>query len=219
MYLLSMLLAGGVLYWLGLRGLGYLGLMFIILPATFWLVLFVTVRIASPEIAITGFVRFLEDDADDQVQPVPGRAPEFRLTNPGWMVEGALMKTLILVCAAYMLWAAANAVLYLAMPDVAEIRNAQNGFAMRAEIHKNRLALTNESDLGWTCDVRIGAGLPLTFRASASLPPGVTREIRYVDFRPRYFLIEPAELRDSARREINVECREPSGLSRAALLK
>lgn len=129
------------------------------------------------------------------------------------------MKTLIFVWAVYMLWAAANAVLYLAMPDAAEIRNAQNGFAMRAEIHKNRLAFTNESDLGWTCDVRISAGLPLTFRASTSLPAGVTREIRYVDFRPRYFLVEPAELRDSARREIRVECREPSGLSRAALLK
>lgn len=87
MYLLSVLLAGGVLYWLGLRGFGYLGLLFIVVPATIWLLLSVTVRIASPEIAITGFVRLLGADADDQVEPVPGRAPEFRLTNPGWTAK------------------------------------------------------------------------------------------------------------------------------------
>jgi hypothetical protein len=119
----------------------------------------------------------------------------------------------------YLLWAAANGVLYLVMPYDPQIRYAGDGFAMRAEIHKDRLTFANLSFVGWECNATIGDGLPLTFRASAALPPGQTREIRYVDFRPRYFLVEPMELRDSARRGIWVDCKEPSGLLHKAVLK
>lgn len=215
MYFVALVIAGGGLYALGLRGFSHLSLLLILILPTFWLVLSVTMRIISTELMGGGFLHLTMDSEPHRL----GRVPAFLFTNPGWTVESALLGLGALVFGGYMLWAAADGVLYLVMPYDPQIRNAGDGFAMRAEIHRDRLTFTNLSLVGWECDATIGDGLPLTFKASAALPPGQTREIRYVDFRPRYFLAEPVQLRASALRGVWVECKEPSGLFHRAVLK
>jgi hypothetical protein len=243
LYCMSLLLLWSGVDALGLRGYGHLAVVTLAAWPTYLLVLFLSLRMFPAALEATGDVRgLLYGPADmdpiqmsDRQAPPPGstpsthresneiskaaRAPHFVQIVPEVSIAGVLLKVGAFVVVASIVWEAGAAILYQLKPSLVEIRNAPNGFLLRAALGEHAIDFTNLSSEDWACNIALGFGAETAFRASITLAPIETREVAYLDFLPRSVDVDAGVVRSVARDQLWAECRTPSGRSHSGFLR
>ncbi len=235
LYCIALFIVAVVVHALGFRGSGHLGLVMLALWPTYWLVLFVNLRIFPVDLEPTGDVRGLlygepslanlSAAADDSVnqglahsptdQPTSGRAPALHQIEGPSSLEGLGLKAGALAILVYVVWASVSAILFRVVPDLTETRNGPRGFPIRADLRKDVITFTNLSLEDWSCGVSLGSGFRATFLVGANQ----THEVRYAEFVPAFSATESHVVRSIARERIWAECAASSGLTHAGYLE
>jgi hypothetical protein len=225
---------------LGLKGSGLMGVALFALFPTYWLVVFVTLRVfpvdlettadvrgilhGPPEPPLTDeedeltFVAFERIDETSDKQEPQGQvaAPTFQFVKSSLGIHGVFLLLLAAAVAGYAAWSAGAALLVRFWPTITETRTAPRGFGLSAELGENGIAFFNPSRETWACNVAIGFSLTSKYRALFGLNAGETRSIGYPAFGSS---VAPAALRAVAREQLFAECVADSGRHHSGALR
>jgi hypothetical protein len=123
------------------------------------------------------------------------------------------------VLVAFALYRAFEPLIYRVFPEYRATREGPRGFPVTIHIGAAALRIDNRSSEPWNCSVELG-GLR-HYSGSIAVGANASSEIRYQDFQASHQGLETDadSFRRAARREVELNCQEPSGLSHYSALQ
>jgi hypothetical protein len=204
-----------------------------ILPSYF-LVVFVTMRLFPPDAETTGDYRgilygahrgtdeppALESPSSDGIETdIPTPAPvDLKLPSPRFMevpdhrsFEGVVLRIATILLIVFAAWMAARPLIYQILPEFGATKRGPAGFPMTVHIGQDALRFTNGSTEPWMCRAHLG------FREKDLITFGVepqkSHDVSYGELQALAGDVDVPFLRRAARERIALECAEPSGVT------
>jgi hypothetical protein len=230
----------GALYWLALAialmtvfRLGIYSPIAIVLPLvllipTFYVMLFITLRIFPPDLEPSDDYRAVlwgvpppEADAEagadsNSEKPEDVRPAGFRsATRPRehWTLEGTVIAIAGGLFAVFYTYLAAEPALQRIFPEIYATKKGPPGFQVVVYLGESGMRIDNGSTARWTCKVDLGAVKRHT--AIVDVEWGSSATLEYVRFAPG---APNSTVRSAGLRQVNLSCSEPSGVTHSAKL-
>ncbi len=218
------LLSGGISallgYAAGIRSESLFVATFLAWWPTYFVVMFITIRLFPPNFEPTGDYHGIlydapvdEEGSSVRAEPVPAPVDSaggmFRGVGRRRPVEEVVFATLGVLLLVFAIWMALRPVLYRIAPELGATRTGPSSFPVRVHIGHAALGVSNPSDTQWTCHIELG--LWPAYTITAIVASQHDRELPYSAF------VRSADERGvsperAARERIDIRCAEPDGI-------
>lgn len=225
--LLSVVIASVVPYAVGIRGDALFGTAVLAWWPTYFVVVFITIRVFPPDVEETGDYRgilFGVEDANDVPSSTLASAdldteppsPSGPSSSPRAMfpqqreprtLEGVVLRGGLFLLIIFVGWMALRPLIYRIMPEVGATQSGPPGFPVTVHIGEDTMGVTNGSQEHWTCTMKLGAFEHYT--STFDVEPQETRQLLYMNFERRGQV--DVNALHSAREKVSMICTGPSG--------
>jgi hypothetical protein len=206
-------------------------LLFVALLGTFPMrvvVLFITIRVAPPELEATGEFRGILYGLPHDEPPPPMTEPRLSETPPSgiadasgeragplftpteqpWSMEGIVIAGGAIVLLLFGAWMVLEPAVHTIVPESVVVRKGPPTFPVSIRIYDEAIIVTNGSAQHWSCHVELRDWE--TYTATFSVAPKQTHYLANDAFEPA---AAPGNVARKARMRLVVDCAEPTGRS------